>query len=103
MPIASWQRPRRSVSGRETPANQRTRRHRMRAPHEDAFPFVRAALDAYTPDACLWASDWPFLKSPVHLDVGPLLLQLERLVPDAAERRRLWRDTPRRWLGLMPR
>lgn len=69
-------------------------------PYEDAQPFVRALLDAFTPDACMWASDWPFLKSPVHLDVGPLLRQLERLVPEAAERRRIWWDTPRRWLAL---
>lgn len=72
----------------------------MAPPYPDAQPFVQALLDAFTPDACMWASDWPFLKAPVHLDVGPLLLQLERLVPDAADRRRLWWDTPRRWLGL---
>jgi predicted TIM-barrel fold metal-dependent hydrolase len=69
-------------------------------PYADAQPFVRALLETFTPDACMWASDWPFLKSPVHLDVGPLLRQLERVVPDAAERRRIWWDTPRRWLGL---
>ncbi|MDE2604947.1 MAG: amidohydrolase family protein [Burkholderiales bacterium] len=69
-------------------------------PYEDAWVFVRALLDAYTPDACLWASDWPFLKSPVHLDVGPLLRQLERLVPAAADRRRILWDTPRRWLRI---
>jgi predicted TIM-barrel fold metal-dependent hydrolase len=61
---------------------------------------VRALLEAFTPDACMWASDWPFLKSPVHLDVGPLLRQLERLLPDAADRRRVLWDTPRRWLGF---
>jgi predicted TIM-barrel fold metal-dependent hydrolase len=71
-------------------------------PYPDAADFVRALLDAYTPEACMWASDWPFLKSPVHLDVGPLLRQLERLVPSAEERRRIWWDTPRRWLGLAP-
>jgi predicted TIM-barrel fold metal-dependent hydrolase len=69
-------------------------------PYRDAAPFVRALLDAYTPDACLWASDWPFLRSPVHLDVGPLLVQFERLVPDAADRQRILWDTPRRWFGF---
>jgi predicted TIM-barrel fold metal-dependent hydrolase len=69
-------------------------------PHADAQPFERALLDAFTPDACLWASDWPFLKAPVRQDVGPLLLRLQRLVPDAADRRRILWDTPRRWLGL---
>jgi predicted TIM-barrel fold metal-dependent hydrolase len=69
-------------------------------PYADAQPFVRALLEAYGPDACMWASDWPFLKSPVHLDVGPLLRQLEALVPDAADRRSILWDTPCRWLGL---
>ena len=69
-------------------------------PYADAQPFVRALLDAFTPDACMWASDWPFLRSPVHLDVGPLLRQLEQLVPHEADRRRIWWDTPRRWLGI---
>lgn len=73
---------------------------RLPPPHEDAQDFVRALLDTFGPDACMWASDWPFLKSPVRLDVGPLLRQLERLVPSAADRRRIWWETPRRWLGL---
>ena len=51
-------------------------------PYEDAQPFVRALLDAYTLDACFWASDWPFLKAQQRLDVGPLLRQVERLLPD---------------------
>jgi predicted TIM-barrel fold metal-dependent hydrolase len=72
----------------------------QRPPHEDAQPYVRALLDAFTPDACMWASDWPFLRSPMHLDVGPLLRQLERLVPDAADRHRVLWETPCRWLGL---
>ena len=69
-------------------------------PYEDAMPFVRALLDAFTPDACLWASDWPFLKASQRLDVGPLLRAVERLLPDARDRRRLWWDTPCRWLGF---
>jgi len=70
------------------------------APHDDVQVYLRALLDAFTPDACLWASDWPFLKAPVRLDVGPLVRQLATLVPDADARRRIWWDTPRRWLGL---
>ncbi len=70
------------------------------APWDDAVPFVRALIDAYTLDACLWATDWPFLKAPQRLDVGPLVRWVERLLPEAADRRRLWWDTPRRWLGF---
>jgi len=69
-------------------------------PYQDAMPYVQALLQAYGPDACMWASDWPFLKSSARLDVGPLLRQLERLVPDADARRRILWDTPRRWMGL---
>lgn len=69
-------------------------------PHADAMLFVRALMDAFTLDACLWASDWPFLKAGQRLDVGPLLRAVERLLPDAADRRRLWWDTPSRWLGF---
>lgn len=70
------------------------------APWDDAVPFVRALIDAYTLDACFWATDWPFLKAPQRLDVGPLVRWVERLLPEAADRRRLWWDTPRRWLGF---
>lgn len=69
-------------------------------PYDDTRPFVDALLDAFTLDACLWASDWPFLKAPQRLDVGPLLRLVERLLPDASDRRQLFWDTPRRWLGF---
>ena len=32
--------------------------------------------------------------------MGPLIRQVERLLPDPADRRRLWWETPRHWLGL---
>lgn len=73
---------------------------RQPAPWDDARPFVEALIDAFTLDACLWASDWPFLRAPQRLDVGPLLRHAERLLPDAADRRKLFWDTPRRWLGF---
>ena len=69
-------------------------------PFADTRPFIEALLDAFTLDACLWASDWPFLRAPQRLDVGPLLRQVERLLPDAADRRKLFWSTPRRWLGF---
>jgi predicted TIM-barrel fold metal-dependent hydrolase len=71
-----------------------------RPPHGDALDYVRALLDAFTLDACFWASDWPFLRAPQRIDMGPLLRQVERLLPDPADRARLWWETPRRWLGF---
>ncbi len=69
-------------------------------PYADTRPFVDALLEAFTLDACLWASDWPFLRAPQRLDVGPLLRHVERLLPREADRRRLFWQTPKRWLGL---
>lgn len=69
-------------------------------PFGDTQPFVDALIDAFTLDACLWASDWPFLRAPQRLDVGPLLRQVECLLPEAADRRKLFWDTPQRWLGF---
>jgi predicted TIM-barrel fold metal-dependent hydrolase len=70
------------------------------APWHDARPFIGALISAFTPDACLWASDWPFLRAPSRLDVGPILMAAERFVPNAADRRKLQWDTPKRWLGF---
>jgi predicted TIM-barrel fold metal-dependent hydrolase len=67
-------------------------------PYDDTRPYLDALLQAFTLDACLWASDWPFLRAPQRLDVGPLLRGVERLLPDASDRRKLFWDTPRRWL-----
>jgi predicted TIM-barrel fold metal-dependent hydrolase len=73
---------------------------RQRAPWDDTRAFADALLDAFTPDACLWASDWPFLRAPERLDIGPLLRMAERLLPRAVDRRRVFWETPRRWLGF---
>jgi predicted TIM-barrel fold metal-dependent hydrolase len=69
-------------------------------PYGDAQPFVHALIDAFTLDACMWASDWPFLKATERLDVGPLLRAVERLLPDPADRQRLLWDTPCRLFGF---
>ena len=69
-------------------------------PYEDTRPYLDALIEAFTLDACLWASDWPFLRAPQRLDVGPLLRGIERLLPDPADRRKLFWDAPRRWLGF---
>jgi predicted TIM-barrel fold metal-dependent hydrolase len=69
-------------------------------PFEDCWPFVRAIVDAFTLDRCVWASDWPFLRARQRQDYGPLVELAEMLFPDAADRRKLFWDTPRRLLGF---
>jgi predicted TIM-barrel fold metal-dependent hydrolase len=68
-------------------------------PFAEGRPYVDALIDAYTLDHCVWASDWPFLKAPERLDMGPLLHWVEQLLPDAHDRRRLFWTTPARLLG----
>lgn len=69
-------------------------------PYEDARPFVDALLDAFTPDRCMWASDWPYLRAAQRIDYGPLLKLIEQFMPDTTLRRRVLFETPRRVLGF---
>ncbi len=69
-------------------------------PFEDCWPFVRAIVSAFTVEHCVWASDWPFLRSPQRQDYGPLVALAARLFPDPAERRKLFWDTPNRLFGF---
>jgi len=73
---------------------------RKPALYDDAWPFVTALIDAFTLDHCLWASDWPYLRSPLHVDYGVLLRLALTLFPDTADRRKLLWDTPRKLLGF---
>ena len=63
-------------------------------PHDDARPYIDALIDAFTPDACMWASDWPFLRAPGRVDYGVLLALVAHLFPDAAQRRKVLWETP---------
>jgi predicted TIM-barrel fold metal-dependent hydrolase len=65
-------------------------------PFPDTWPFVRALVEAFTLDACVWGSDWPFLRAPERVDYGPLLTLTQQLFPDPADRRKLFWDTPHR-------
>ena len=69
-------------------------------PHADAWPFVQALAQAFTPRSLVWASDWPFLRAPARIDYGPLMALFEQLLPDADARRAVLRDTPRRLFGF---
>ena len=65
----------------------------------DAQPYVKALIEAFTPQSLVWASDWPFLRAPTRLDYGPIRRQIVDWFPDAADRQAVLWDTPRRLFG----
>jgi len=69
-------------------------------PFDDTWPIVRAIVEAFTLERCLWASDWPFLRATQRQDYGPLVELAELLFPDPAARRKLFYETPRRLFGF---
>ena len=56
---------------------------------EGTQAYVQALLQAFGADACIWGSDWPFLREQTRVDYGPLLKLAEQFMPDAEVRRRL--------------
>ena len=70
------------------------------APHADARLFVRALVDAFTPDRCLWGSDWPHLRAPARIDYGVGLALAQSLFPDVLVRHKILWDTPRTLFGF---
>jgi predicted TIM-barrel fold metal-dependent hydrolase len=69
-------------------------------PWRDVDPFVEAVLEAFTPDRCVWGSDWPFVRMDERVDYGPALAWLRRVVPDEARREKLLWSTPARLFGF---
>lgn len=69
-------------------------------PFADTQPFASALLQAFGPDRCLWASDWPFLRATTRLDFGPLLQLFAAAVPDATARQKILWETPIRLFGF---
>jgi len=69
-------------------------------PYADAQIYAKALIAAFGPDACVWGSDWPFLRAPERLDYAPLLTLFETVVPDKAIRRKILWDTPKRLFGF---
>jgi predicted TIM-barrel fold metal-dependent hydrolase len=69
-------------------------------PYEDAQTYVRELVRVFGPDACIWGSDWPFLRAPERIDYAPLVALFAQMVPDAGVRRKILWETPRRLFGL---
>ena len=74
--------------------------HNAFSPAARSEPFVAALLEAFTPQRCVWGSDWPFLRMPMRMDYGPVLANLERWIPDERDRRQVLWETPARLFGF---
>ena len=61
---------------------------------------MKALVETFTLDRCMWASDWPHLRSPTRVDYGVLLHLMLKLLPDPSDRRKLMWDTPRKLFGF---
>lgn len=68
--------------------------------HAQSHAYVQALIEAFGPNACVWGSDWPFIRQHSRIDYGPLLKLAERLMPDPQLRREIMWDTPRRLFGF---
>jgi predicted TIM-barrel fold metal-dependent hydrolase len=71
------------------------------SPRADSERFVAALIETFTPQRCVWGSDWPFLRMSTGKDYyGRVLANLDRWFPDPQDRAQvLWR-TPARLFGL---
>lgn len=68
--------------------------------YRQSHDYIRALLERFGPHACVWGSDWPFIRQHARVDYGPLLKLAERLMPDAQVRRQVMWDTPQRLFGF---
>ncbi|MBV7486847.1 amidohydrolase [Bordetella sp. BOR01] len=55
-------------------------------PHEDVEPYVKALVEAFGIDHCIWGSDWPFTRMDRRVDYGPLYALMWRWFPDRRDR-----------------
>jgi predicted TIM-barrel fold metal-dependent hydrolase len=69
-------------------------------PFADTRTHTETLLQAFGPDHCLWASDWPFLRASSRLDYGPLLQLFAAGVPEANWREKILWKTPMRLFGF---
>ena len=69
-------------------------------PYDDCRPYIHALVAAFTPERCLWGSDWPYLRAHERVDYGPLLMLAADLFPDPALRHMLFWKNPCRLFGF---
>ena len=73
---------------------------RQQYPWVDGQPYQRALLEAFGAENCMWGSDWPFLRAGERMDIGTLLMLVERLFPDQKVLEQILWSTPKRVFGF---
>ena len=53
-------------------------------PHADVDPYIAALLEAFTPQRCLWGSDWPFLRFANRVQYSETQRLVLRRIADAS-------------------
>ena len=66
----------------------------------DVDPYIEAAIEAFTLDACVWGSDWPWVRMDERMDYGPVYACLNRWLPDPQDRVKVLWETPARLFGF---
>ena len=69
-------------------------------PYADVEPYVAALVETFTLDRCVWGSDWPFSRTGVRFDYGPIFSCLTRWLPNEEDRRRVLWNTPSKFFGF---
>jgi predicted TIM-barrel fold metal-dependent hydrolase len=63
-------------------------------PFEDARAHTLRLLEAFGPERCIWASDWPYLRAGYRLDYGTLLMLAGRWFTPQQCQHMMW-DAPK--------
>jgi predicted TIM-barrel fold metal-dependent hydrolase len=72
------------------------------SPHADVHAYLAELIAAFTLDACVWGSDWPFLRAEPRIDYGVLLQMIVKLLPEPGDRRKLFWESPCALFGFDP-
>lgn len=73
---------------------------RQPPPYDDIDPFVAAIIATFTPQQCVFGSDWPFVRMRDRPRYADVLALLGRWLPDDDARRQVLAGTPARRFGF---
>jgi len=69
-------------------------------PYQDVHKYIRAIIDTFTPEHCMWASDWPFLRANHRIDYGVMLSIVDQVLTDPHEKNQILYSTANSLFGF---